>query len=174
MSITPAVLGEHLKMRADGQGRLVPALDSKSLLADPAVAPTIDEVTRTPRNAVPGLAADGRVVIADQGRAGRQVTQDALGRAVLPLLTRTGAARSGEVATVAVQPDLSAGEARRLGIKEKVSSFTVEFPAAPYRTTNIGRAVELINGSVVMPGQEWSFNRTVGERTPRTASSTGS
>lgn len=167
MSITPAVLGEHLKMRTDGQGRLVPALDSKGLLSDPAVAPTIDEVTRTPRNAVPGLAADGRVVITDQGRTGRKVTQDALGRAVLPLLTRTGAAaRSGEVATVAVQPDLTTDETRRLGIKEKVSSFTVEFPAAPYRTTNIGRAVELINGSVVMPGQEWSFNRTVGERTP--------
>ncbi|WP_438948774.1 VanW family protein [Streptomyces virginiae] len=166
MSIPPAVLGEHLKMRADGQGRLVPDLDAKGLLADPAVAPTIDAVTHPPRNAAPGLTADGRVVIADQGRAGRQVTQEALGRAVLPLLTRSGAARSGEVATVAVQPDLTADEARRLGIKEKVSSFTVEFPAAPYRTTNIGRAVELINGSVVMPGQEWSFNRTVGERTP--------
>ncbi|MFE9480670.1 VanW family protein [Streptomyces spororaveus] len=166
MSITPAVLGGHLKMRADAQGRLVPDLDSKGLLADPAVAPTIDEVSRPPRNAAPGLGADGRVVIADQGRTGRKVTQEALGRAVLPLLTRSGTARSGEVATVAVQPDLTADEARRLGIKEKVSSFTVEFPAAPYRTTNIGRAVELINGSVVMPGQEWSFNRTVGERTP--------
>ncbi|MFG2975502.1 VanW family protein [Streptomyces sp. NPDC048331] len=166
MSITPTVLGEHLKMRADGQGRLVPDLDSKSLLADPAVAPTIDAVTHPPRDAAPGLAADGSVVIADQGRAGRQVTQETLGQAVLPLLTRSGAARSGEVATVAVQPELTADEARRLGIKEKVSSFTVEFPAAPYRTTNIGRAVELIDGSVVMPGQEWSFNRTVGERTP--------
>ncbi|PWK64213.1 vancomycin resistance protein YoaR [Streptomyces sp. CG 926] len=166
MSITPTVLGEHLKMRADGQGRLVPALDSKSLLTDPAVAPTVHAVTRSPRDAVPGLAADGRVVIADQGRTGRQVTQEALGQAVLPLLTRSGAARSGELATVAVQPELTADEARGLDLKEKVSSFTVEFPAAPYRTTNIGRAVELINGSVVMPGQEWSFNRTVGERTP--------
>ncbi|MFI7353929.1 VanW family protein [Streptomyces avidinii] len=166
LSITPAVLGEHLKMRADGQGRLVPALDSKGLLADPAVARPIDEVTHPPRDAAPRLGADGRVVLADLGRDGRQVTQDALGRAVLPLLTRTGAARSGEVATVAVEPDFSSEEARRLGIKEKVSSFTVNFPAAPYRTTNIGRAVELINGSVVMPGEEWSFNRTVGERTP--------
>ncbi|MFE5807079.1 VanW family protein [Streptomyces sp. NPDC056491] len=166
MSIPPAVLGEHLKMRADGQGRLVPALDSKSLLADPAVARPIEEVTRAPRDAEPRLEADGSVVIADQGLAGRKVTQEALGRAVLPLLTRTGAARSGEVATVAVEPDLTSAEARRLGIKEKVSSFTVEFPAAPYRTTNVGRAVELIDGSVVMPGEEWSFNRTVGERTP--------
>ncbi|MGW6980504.1 VanW family protein, partial [Streptomyces sp. NPDC054932] len=166
ISISPAVLGEHLKMRVDGQGRLVPDLDSKGLLADPAVAPTIEEVSRPPRDAAPRLEADGSVVIGDQGRAGRQVTQEALGQAVLPLLTRTGAARTGEVATVAVQPELTSDEARRLGIKEKVSSFTVDFPAAPYRTTNIGRAVELINGSVVMPGEEWSFNRTVGERTP--------
>ncbi len=46
-----------------------------------------------------------------------------------------------------------------------MSTFTVNFPTAPYRTTNIGRAVELINGSVVQPGEVWSFNRTVGERT---------
>ncbi|MEU9300162.1 VanW family protein [Streptomyces sp. NPDC048269] len=166
ISITPAVLGGHLKMKADGQGRLVPALDAKGLLAEPAVARPVEEATQPPRDAALGLAADGRVVLGDHGRAGRQVTDSALGRAVLPLLTRSGAARTGEVATVAVQPDLTSAEARRLGIKEKVSSFTVAFPAAPYRTTNIGRAVELINGSVVLPGQEWSFNRTVGERTP--------
>ncbi|MFJ9940035.1 VanW family protein [Streptomyces erythrochromogenes] len=165
MSITPAVLGEHLKMRPDAQGRLVPALDSKGLLAEPAVARPIDEVSRPPLDATPRVGPDGTVVMAQQSRAGRKVTEEALGKAVLPLLTRTGAARSGEVATVAVQPELSSEEARRIGIKEKLSSFTVEFPAAPYRSTNIGRAVELINGSLVQPGKEWSFNRTVGERT---------
>ncbi|MER7734708.1 VanW family protein [Streptomyces erythrochromogenes] len=165
MSITPAVLGEHLKMRADAQGRLVPALDSKGLLAEPAVARPIEEVSRPPLDAEPRVGPDGTVVMAQQSRAGRKVTEEALGKAVLPLLTRTGAARSGEVATVAVQPELSSEEARRIGIKEKLSSFTVEFPAAPYRSTNIGRAVELINGSLVQPGKEWSFNRTVGERT---------
>ncbi|MGW7189646.1 VanW family protein, partial [Streptomyces sp. NPDC054838] len=36
----------------------------------------------------------------------------------------------------------------------------------PYRTHNIARAVQLINGSVVAPGATWSFNETVGERTP--------
>ncbi|WP_079154397.1 VanW family protein [Streptomyces subrutilus] len=164
--ISPAVLGAHLKMTADGTNRLVPSLDSKGLLADPAVARPIEEATRIPRDAELGVGADGRVVLGDPGNPGRQVNQAALGRTVLPLLTRSGAARSAELPTVEVQPDLTSAEAQRLGIKEKVSSFTVEFPAAPYRTTNIGRAVELINGSVVMPGEEWSFNRTVGERTP--------
>ncbi|MBT2447668.1 VanW family protein [Streptomyces sp. ISL-43] len=46
-----------------------------------------------------------------------------------------------------------------------LSSFTVAFPAAPYRTHNIARAVELINGAVVQPGEIWSFNQAVGERT---------
>lgn len=53
----------------------------------------------------------------------------------------------------------------RLGIKEKVSSFTVPFERAAYRTTNIGRAAELIDGSVVLPDETWSFNQRVGERT---------
>ncbi|MET9608920.1 VanW family protein [Streptomyces sp. NPDC006512] len=164
--ISTAVLGTHLKMNPDGQGRLVPALDSKGLLADPAVARPVRAATESPRDASFAVAADGSVVVADQGRTGQQVTDAALGKAVLPLLTRTGAARTAEVDTVAVQPDLTSAEAARLGIKEKLSSFTVSFPAAPYRTTNISRAVELINGSLVMPGKEWSFNRTVGERTP--------
>ncbi|WP_411102571.1 VanW family protein [Streptomyces sp. cmx-4-9] len=165
--ITPAVLGGHLEMKPDDQGRLVPALDSKGLLADPSVARPVEAVTSAPRDAALGVDAAGKVVVGDQGRTGLKVTDAALGKTVMPLLTRTGAARSGEVPTVEVQPGLTAAEAQRLGIKEKVSSFTVQFPAAPYRTTNIGRAVELINGSVVLPGREWSFNKTVGERTEK-------
>ncbi|MFJ4776100.1 VanW family protein [Streptomyces sp. NPDC088762] len=163
--VSPVVLGEHLKMQPDSAGRLVPSLDSAGLLADPAVADPLGKATEPPRDAVLGVAPDGRVVVREPGRAGRHVTREALGRAVMPLLTRSGTDRSAEVATTVIQPGLNEAEARRLGIKEKVSSFTVQFPAAPYRSTNIGRAVELINGSVVMPGQEWSFNRTVGERT---------
>ncbi|MFD7256500.1 VanW family protein [Streptomyces sp. NPDC059874] len=163
--VGPVVLGEHLKMKADAAGRLVPSLDSGGLLADPAVAGPLGEVVGSPRDAVLGLDANGRAVVTETSRSGHGVTKEALGRAVMPLLTRSGADRSAVVATTAVPPELTDAEARRLGIKEKLSSFTVEFPAAPYRSTNIGRAVELINGSVVLPGREWSFNRTVGERT---------
>ncbi|MFI5980234.1 VanW family protein [Streptomyces sp. NPDC051555] len=46
-----------------------------------------------------------------------------------------------------------------------LSSFTVDFPSAPYRTHNIARAVALIDGAVVRPGETWSFNGAVGERT---------
>jgi vancomycin resistance protein YoaR len=163
-TIAPAVLGEYLTMRPDRTGRLVPKLDGEGLRAAPAVARPLAGVTTTARNATLRLDGD-KVVVASEGRPAVQVTGRALGEAVLPLLTRTGAARTAEVATRRIQPELTGGNAARLGLVERMSSFTVRFEPAAYRTKNIGRAVELINGSLVMPGRTWSFNRTVGERT---------
>ncbi|GHI25830.1 hypothetical protein Shyd_72010 [Streptomyces hydrogenans] len=109
---------------------------------------------------------DGKVVVVKEGREGREVTAKSLGAAVDPLLTRTGqAARTAAVATKVTQPQVSSANLAALGIEEQMSTFTVNFPTAPYRTTNIGRAAELINGSLVQPGEVWSFNETVGERT---------
>ncbi|MFI9617169.1 VanW family protein [Streptomyces sp. NPDC052023] len=163
-TITPAVLGEHLTLRPDETGKLTPALDSKGLRATPEVAGALNALPATPHNARLGLEGDKVVVAADAG-AGVEVTDKALGKAVLPLLTKSGAARAGEVETREIQPEVTRENAAGLGLTEKLSSFTVNFEPAAYRTTNVGRAVELINGSVVMPNETWSFNRTVGERT---------
>lgn len=163
-TITPAVLGEHLTMRPDDKGRLTPELDGKGLRAAPAVAGALNDLPSTPRNARLAAEGDRAVVTADE-RVGVRVTDKALGKAVLPLLTESGAARTGEVDTREIRPEVTRENAARLGLTEKMSSFTVHFEPAAYRTTNVGRAVELINGSVVMPDETWSFNRTVGERT---------
>ncbi|MEU1852848.1 VanW family protein [Streptomyces sp. NPDC019990] len=163
-TVGQGVLGEHLAMRPDGSGRLRPNLDAKALREDPAVAGPLDDVTTTARNA--RLRAEGDdVVVAEDARAGQEVTGTALGEAVLPLLTRRGSARSGEVAVHRIEPEVTRENAAELGLTETMSSFTVHFEPAEYRTRNVGRAVELINGSVVDPGETWSFNRTVGERT---------
>ncbi|MER7763967.1 VanW family protein [Streptomyces sp. NPDC097619] len=142
--LSPELIGAHLSLRPDGAGRLAPHLDAERLLAEPAVA---------------------RAVSAQSHGAARVTAVD-LRESVMPLLTKTGsAARTGPLTATVVPPGMTAEEARRLGIKEEVSSFTVKFPAAPYRTTNVRRAAELIDGSLVRPGETWSFNKTVGERT---------
>ncbi|MGA5064316.1 VanW family protein [Streptomyces exfoliatus] len=165
LRIAPATLGDHLTVKAEN-GRLDAALDAEALLRDPDVARPIASLTGAPVEASLGVR-DGRVVVESEGRPGHEVTAKALGDAVRPLLTRTGeAARTAPVATTVTQPELTADSLARLGITEQMSTFTVDFPSAPYRTTNIGRAAELINGSLVQPGEVWSFNRTVGERTP--------
>lgn len=63
------------------------------------------------------------------------------------------------------QPDFTTKEARALQVKERVSTFTTYFPYAEYRNVNIGRAAELIDGTLLKPGETFSLNGTVGERT---------
>ena len=46
-----------------------------------------------------------------------------------------------------------------------VSDFVTYYPPATYRDINQGRAAELINGTILKPGETFSFNDTVGERT---------
>ncbi|MFI6284350.1 VanW family protein [Streptomyces sp. NPDC051018] len=163
ITITPEVLGKHLTMRP-ADGRLVPALDGPALLADPALAGQVAEVATGPTEARLRLNGE-RLEVVEDGEPGQELTAKALTDAVLPLLTKSGAARTGEVATKKTQPELTRASVARLGLTEKVSSFTADFPASEYRRINIGRAAELINGSLVRPGETWSFNRTVGERT---------
>jgi vancomycin resistance protein YoaR len=158
------VLGEHLTMRPDGGGRLAPELDAKGLRAEPAVAGPLDDITTAAENAKLRPEGDKAVVVQD-ATVGRSVTDKALGKAVMPLLTGSGPDRSGEVEVHRTQPEVTRENAARLGLTETMSSFTVHFEPAEYRTKNIGRAVQLINGSVVEPDETWSFNRTVGERT---------
>lgn len=165
-AIQPEVIGRHLTMKPDKTDRLTLRLDGAALRKDPQVDSALDEITDEPVEGTLGVR-NGRVVLASDGRTGQEVSADALERTVLPLLSREGATSRTAVLPVTEQrPELSRETFDSLGITEEMSSFTVNFDQAPYRTKNIGRAAELINGSLVKPGEEWSFNRTVGERTP--------
>jgi len=51
-------------------------------------------------------------------------------------------------------------------IDKRLSSFSSNFSSSSYgRSTNITLAVKSINGTLLMPGQSFSFNGTVGQRT---------
>lgn len=164
VSVTPEVIGDHLKMTANEAGVLEAELDGEALAEDERLAGELSAASIAPTEAA--LALEGtEVVVASGGEVGREVVTDSLGEAVLPLLTKTGEDRTGPVETRRVDPRISRANYRELGITEELSSFTVDFDPAPYRTTNIGRAAELIDGSVVLPDELWSFNETVGERT---------
>lgn len=48
---------------------------------------------------------------------------------------------------------------------DKLSTFSTKYVNNPNRTTNLMLAANKINGTVLMPGESFSFNRVVGERT---------
>jgi len=164
VAIQPALIGRHLSMQPDGQpdgsARLQPKLDAKGLAA--SVSERIGGFGTKARDASFTFSGGRPTVV--PSRSGREVRTDELGSAVLGALTKS----SGRVAAVKLKvstPDFTTDEARALGITERMSSFTTRYPVAPYRVNNIGRAARLINGSLVLPGDTWSLNGTVGERT---------
>ena len=76
-----------------------------------------------------------------------------------------GAQRRLVVEGKATQPEFTTAEAKALKVTERVSTFTTNFPYAEYRNVNIPRAAELIDGTLLRPGETFSLNKVVGERT---------
>lgn len=83
----------------------------------------------------------------------------------LDVVTAPQGDRTVEVKSKVAKPKVTTEEAKAWGVKEKVSTFTTNFPYAEYRNVNIGRAAELVNGTVLAPGDTFSMNKIVGERT---------
>lgn len=160
VEITAQELGSHLSMTPDGNGGLRPVLGGVGLAAD-IMAKAPDLGTKA-RNATFKIVDDEPVIVPSQ--AGAAIDPDKLASGVLDMLAGTGP-REVTAAVAQTQAKFTTEDARALGIVEKMSTFKTYFPIAPYRLTNIGRAAKLINGSIVKPGQTWSLNKTVGERT---------
>ena len=55
--------------------------------------------------------------------------------------------------------------AEELGIQERVSTFTTNYTAGQSRVTNIRLIAELSQGVILMPGEAFSLNEHVGQRT---------
>ena len=91
----------------------------------------------------------------------------------LDLVARPEGGRVLEVDATVDEADFTTRDARDLAIKEKVSEFTTYFPYAEYRNINIGRAADLVNGTLLKPGDTFSLNGVVGERTRENGFTTG-
>ena len=97
---------------------------------------------------------------------GTEVAADDLKKAVEPALTETGDERTVDVELSGAKAKFSTdGRAASSASSEVTGQFTTHFPYAAYRNINIGRAAELINGTLLKPGETFSLNGIVGERT---------
>jgi vancomycin resistance protein YoaR len=101
-----------------------------------------------------------------------QVLPSHQGRDVDPLklvVAVTAAAHGTHVAQVELgerDPDLTTAEARSLGIQQKLVAFTTEMgESSSNRIHNVHLMANFIDGTVIKPGQVFSFNDVVGERT---------
>jgi vancomycin resistance protein YoaR len=141
-------------------GELVPSLDATRLkkLIDAQLGDNGAPVDATVR-----LVGSVPTVIPDQPGIGYNAKNVA--DKFLALVVKDPGHRRLQVKATVAQAKFQTADAEALGITEQVSTFTTYFPYAEYRNINIGRAGELINGTVLKPGETFSLNDTVGERT---------
>ncbi len=123
-----------------------------------AIADDIGRGSVNPRVAWNG----GDLKIIRPGQAGLRLNEDAATAQVIAQLRapeRTLALPVEEVA-----PQVTEANLRQLGINELVSVGRSDFSgSADYRITNIGVGMDILNGILLAPGEEFSFNKNIGE-----------
>jgi vancomycin resistance protein YoaR len=126
-----------------------------------AVRPRLGRWIRRARNARFAIFGDRVGVV--PSRPGHDVDPLQLVAAV------TKAAHAAHVARVELgdrEAELSTAKAKALGIREKLVSYTTQMgESSSNRIHNVHLMADFIDGTVIEPGQVFSFNDVVGERT---------
>jgi vancomycin resistance protein YoaR len=158
--VQPSEFTPFLSMKADPTGHLQPVVDAIGLRQ--ALAPEVGGVLVEPKDAQIVLAKGKPTIIPSID--GRTLDAQGLSAGLLKALPQaTG--RTASVSLTTTPATFSTADAQALGINEVVSTFTQHFPYAPYRVQNIGQAAKYINGTLLKPGDTFSMNATVKERT---------
>lgn len=141
------------------QGELVPTLDAAKL----AEVVGSKVTTGAPVDATVTLVGGRPQVV--PAKPGVTFDPAELEAGFLDVVAKPQGERTLTLTAKVAQPEFTTKEARALKVTEQVSTFTTYFPYAEYRNVNIGRAAEIIDGTLLKPGETFSLNDTVGERT---------
>ena len=157
VKVPPRLYAPAISLTPDG-GRLAPTLDIDALVA--ALRP----VSAT----VPGRPVPARIVVSRgrarvvPSRAGITFDRSDLARTFLAAVARPAGQRRVPVLGATAHADFTTADARRLKVTQRVATFSTRFAFADYRNVNLARGAALLDGTLLRPGQTFSFNRTVG------------
>ena len=137
------------------------ALDPDGLRA--ALLPMVKTTLREPKDA--DFRIVGKRVRVVPSKAGTTLDVRKAQNAVLTAGTGPGR-RVAAVGLTALAADLTTKEAKALGIREQISSFTTDMGASSAnRIHNVHLLGDYLDGTIVKPGQTFSYNRDIGPRT---------
>jgi vancomycin resistance protein YoaR len=160
LEVRPADIAAGLTLEADAAGVLAPKVDGAKVLA--SLGDRVDAVESEPTDARIRIR-DGQPTVVP-AVTGKTLQAAPLGAAVARLLAQP-APRQAVLPLQVEQPELTTAEAGALGVREAIGTFTTRFPCCRPRVQNIRRIAELVDNSLVMPGETFSLNGKVGRRT---------
>jgi vancomycin resistance protein YoaR len=159
--VTPSMIGSAISFEP-ADGTLAPKLDAEGLRQ--AVDSSIDDLDLADHRDATVRLVDGKPKVIPS-TDGTDVSAADLAAAVKPALTKPRGERTVAVKLTGAPASFTTADAEKLRIREVTGEFTTYFPYSNYRNVNIGRAAQKINNTVLKPGQTFSLNKIVGERT---------
>ncbi len=143
------------------EGRVRLTLDEEKALK--AVVKALGKIGESPRDARLQVNNDGTVT-AVPAQVG-QVCCDADSVDVLNAALASGAATPVELRLKTIQPKVTTERITTLGVKELIGTFTTKHKPGEVRVKNIHHIADLTKGVVIGPGETFSVNAFVGQRT---------
>ena len=159
--ITPNEIAGSLAFRTSVSGDLAPIWVKESFIQQ--VGSRWSKYVREPVNAS-FVMVDGQARV-QPSTDGSDVPDAKLSAAIIPALSKIGVLRAASVLPEVVKAKVTTEMAGGLGIKDVIGTFTTNYPYAEYRLINIHRAALWMDGTIVQPGEIFSYNKAVGERT---------
>jgi vancomycin resistance protein YoaR len=142
-------------------GEFEVGLDARGLRDE--LSPLVRPFTREPVDA--SFQVVGERVRVVKARSGTTLDVRRAERRVLAAATGAGPRRAA-LGLIALEADLTTREAKALGIRRQISTYTTEMgPSSANRIWNVHLMADYIDGTIIRPGRVFSFNEVVGPRT---------
>jgi vancomycin resistance protein YoaR len=163
-AVTPAQLGTLLSVRVDGTGSKL-ELECAPQATQRLLEPRRAEFERQPKSARFVIDARDHVHI-EPGQEGLLLDDRAVADALCA--AAQSSAKIGELPlSPGAEPGLSNSAAEQAGIKGLMGSYTTRHACCQPRVDNIHHIADLLDGTLVRPGDTFSVNQLVGPRTTK-------
>jgi vancomycin resistance protein YoaR len=157
----PEKLAELLRIQPAGGGLAVHVDEELLAQSVEGLAQLVDTGTAEPRLRF----GDGKVRIVQEGKPGWRLRQDEAAKAIGELLMSSQpTTRTLALPVEQLTPRITEATLGSLGIKELVGEGLSSFAgSAAYRITNIKAGAARMDGVLIAPGEEFSFNSQLGD-----------
>jgi vancomycin resistance protein YoaR len=161
VEISPEIIGTALKF-IPNQEKLESKFDENVIISE--ISRQIPNIQTTASDAKFDYIGDKVVVVPAQ--EGIKFNPGQLDAALSPVF-RQKDNRVVNLDSAVIKPLITTESLDALGIKEQLSTFRQDFDYLPYRETNVGQAARYMDGKILKPGEIFSMNETIKERTTK-------
>ena len=161
VTISPEVIGSALNFVPNNE-KLESRFDEKVIIDE--ISRQIPNIQTKTTDAKFDFMANKIVII--PAKEGIKFKPGQLDAALSPVFRQKNN-RTVNLDSAVVKPVVSTESLEALGIKEQLSSFRQGFDYLPYREINVGQAAEYMDGKILKPGEIFSMNETIKERTTK-------